>query len=190
MQETFAADELQQGYLAAIPAPEDKVKPESLWIVNDQLRQGTGLGAAQNQPFDKYDHMLFHIEIFDERDDWDKLKAINEAFQAARKALNKAKGDKKKIKEAEKILGEAILQAKLSADLTRDDQNRVVRRLREQFESDKKDFQIAGLVGEDVTLAAMMKYAPSVADSRKAAKVPIKEILKVLRSREGLNPVR
>jgi len=38
-------------------------------------------------PYEKYDHILFRIEVFENRDDWAQLTAIDEPRREAIKAL-------------------------------------------------------------------------------------------------------
>ena len=163
MYNSYAEKELKAGYIVVIRATETQVKDTSkLWVVADQLRTGNSL--KQNTPFTGYDYMLFRVEVFDKRDDWEQLTAIQNPFQAAIRALHNTSDTSQAIH----YLRTALLEASQSPELTKADRRRVVDSLKEQFEQAKKDFSVdAAFTGKPPTLKQAMKYA-----------IPIKEALK------------
>ncbi|MCZ7543148.1 MAG: hypothetical protein M5R40_06240 [Anaerolineae bacterium] len=153
-----AASPLQEGYIAVIRATEADVRKERLWVVKDELREGAGLSDGQHAPFQAFDHMLFFIEVREERDDWNQLTSIREPFQQAINAL----GDADETK-ADAFLRAAIVAALQSPELTKADRRRVVTVLKAEFDSVKADLGYAGLVAAPgPILETSMKRAMSV----------------------------
>ncbi len=158
LHETFVADTVKPGYIAVIRAAQQAVDISKLWVLNDQLREGRGPNITQNVPFEQFDYILFRTEIFEKRDDWEKLTSIQEPFQEAIKAL----GDFDE-RRAQFLLQRALVQAKLAPELTKADRRRVVDELKKQFSYDKEDLGTSGLVGKDVpTLSEIMEHAMPV----------------------------
>lgn len=151
---SLTAGAVRDGYLVAIRADERKVPP--LYVVNDQLRTGDGLGEGWHKPLDGFDYMLFRLEVFDERDDWEQLNLIQEPLQEAIRDL----ADPLTEERAVFNLRRAMLRARLADELTSADKRRVVEALRQKFEEAKAGFGKSGLTGGGtVTLAHAMTYA-------------------------------
>lgn len=118
-----AGPTLRARYLAAISAPAGTIPPGELFVKNDKLCQGADMAAAQ--PMEGWDYMLFRIDAFSERDDWEDLTAIKEPFMQAiemlNAALNEPDPDKQKgmVEEAQRRLGAAKMAAFRSKDLTK-----------------------------------------------------------------------
>lgn len=148
----YAAGELQDGYLAIIRAPETEVDTASLWVVGDQLRRATG--TTTTAPFAGYDYLLLRVEVFEKRDDWERLTAIQEPFQEAIRMLH----DPATETQALFHLRTAMLRARQTPELTGADRRRVVESLKEQFEKTKQELGILGAVsGAPPTLKQAMK---------------------------------
>ena len=142
------------GYLAAVRAPEKELP--KLYVVNDQLRTGQGLGPGQHRPLEGFDYMLFRLEVFTERDDWEQLGSIQESFQEAIRDLSDPLTEERAVFN----LRRAMLRARLAPELTTADRRRVVEALRERFEEARADFGKSGLTGGGpLTLAQAMTYA-------------------------------
>jgi len=169
---SYAEKELKAGYIVVIRATETQVKDTSkLWVVADQLRMGNSL--TQNAPFTGYDYMLFRVEVFDKRDDWEQLTAIQKPFQDAVRALHNTSDNS----QALHYLRTALLEASESPDLTKADRRRVVDSLKEQFEQAKKDLSVeAAFAGKPPTLKQAMKYAIPIKDALKKPEPTREEI--------------
>jgi hypothetical protein len=152
------ANELKACYIAVVRAAQNQVNPKNLWVLGDELHEGTGLDDGQHVPFERFDHMLYRVETREELDDWNQLTSIQDPFQQAVKAL----GDGEKEK-AESLLRTAIVAVLQSSDLTNADRRRLVTVLKEDFDQVKKDLGYDGLVDkEGPILQRMMKRAISV----------------------------
>lgn len=156
LHESFAAEELVPGYFCVIRATEAEVDRSQLWVVDDQLR--IGRTAQQSVPFEEYDHMLFRLEAFEQRDDWESLTDIYQPFRDARRALKDLEE-----KRAEFYLGTALVCALEAPELTSADRRRVVASLKEQFAHEKETFGLAGLLPDEApTFGELMRQAMSV----------------------------
>ncbi len=49
--DAYSAEELKEGYIAVIRAPHDQVDTGTLWVVEDELCEGTGLSVGQHKPY-------------------------------------------------------------------------------------------------------------------------------------------
>jgi len=110
-------------------------------VVKNELRQGNSL--IDNQPFTEFDYMLLHIEVREDRDDFNQLSGIKDAMDHAVEAL--AVDDHVKADSFYRIAIASVLQA---PELTRVDRRRVVELLKNDFEAAKGDFKTSGLVGD------------------------------------------
>lgn len=156
---SFAAGELRAGYIAAIRASAADINASDLWVVNDGLCEGSGLAANHHAPFVRHDHMLFRVEVFEERDDWESLTSIQEPFQESLKALR----DPATTEQAANHLRTALLRAMQAPELTKADRRRVVESLKEQFQQSKDDLAFSNLAGgAPPTLKRVMRNAMSV----------------------------
>jgi hypothetical protein len=150
--------ELREGYFAVIGATEQQVDTKKLWIVGDRLREGTSMKEGEHKAFTKYDHMLFKMDVLEQRDDWDKLTYIQQPFQQAIDALVDDEKEK-----ADSYLRTAVVAALKSPDLTRADRRRVVSELKKEYDEVKDDLGYDGLAGSaEPVLGRMMKRAMSV----------------------------
>ena len=122
---------LRPGYTAILLAQDDpakQVKPQELWVVDDQLHKGSSLDTCQELKGHTY--MLLRIDAPEDRDDWEELMAIQEPYQKAVEALI----NDNKPQEADAYLRKAVTTALFSPDLTRAHRSAVARRLIEQFD--------------------------------------------------------
>ena len=176
--ESFTGGGISDGYLAAVRAPERDVPP--LYVVNGQLRTGSGLGAGQHRPLEGFDYMLFRVEVFDRRDDWEQLASIQEPFQEAVRDLADMSEERAVFN-----LRRAMLRARLSPELTSTDRGRVVEALRQKFTEAQAGFGgKSGLTGGGpVTLAHAMTYAK---DPRDAFQDPLPSVEEIFDSTSGL----
>jgi len=157
-QNSYSAGELKAGYYAAIRATEKDLDPTRLWVINDELRQRS-LNPGPPEPLEEYDYMLFRVEVFEKRDDWEKLTSIEEPFQEALRAAS----DPATEQQAMHYLRTAMLKARQSPDLTGADKRRVIDSINEQFQDARKtDAGLRGLVPEETTLKQVMKSAMPV----------------------------
>ncbi len=153
----------QGGYFAVIRASEAdmasqaNIPPEQLWVVKNQLRKGTGLLDGQHAAFENFDHMLFRLEVSETRDDWDQLVSIKEPMNKAYRALSD--GDEAK---AEAFRRAALVAANEAPELTSGDVGRVKREVNQAYVNWKSEFVASGLVGEEFSLARVMKHAISL----------------------------
>jgi hypothetical protein len=168
--DSFSGGKIAEGYIVSIRAPETKVKVNRLWVVDDQLRIGDSM--ANNVPYQDFDHMLLHVELTEQRDDWEALKSINGAYQEARAALKDAMKsdppDPAKLTEANFLLTVAKLHAKDAPELTRAHKRIVVQELNKKFEEDKGDFVKMGAAGTDVTLEQLVRRGMTVEEAMAA----------------------
>ncbi len=170
---SFSEGELKSGYFAAIRAPLDSLDTEALMVVNDELRLGPDLESAK--PLTSHDHMLFRVELFDKRDDWESLTSIQEPFQEALNALRDQS-------QATHYMRTALLKATLSPDLTTVDKRRVVDRLLEKYEEAKRVLSFKGAVGEKTpTLDQVMKQSMSPRMALGKGEPTVKEVFRLLK---------
>jgi hypothetical protein len=175
---TYAAGELQAGYIVAVRATEQQLKPDELWVVGGQLRRGRGPDAGQSVPLEGFDYLLLRVEVFEQRDDWEKLSAIEEPFREALKALH----DPATEDQAPQYLRTAFLKTRLAPELTRADRRRVVQNLKDQYEEVKKDLGTAKLRGRQVpSLEQVMKGGMSVTAALKEGEPTVEEIFAIAR---------
>ena len=133
-----AANFLQQGYIALIRTNADDTLRDRLFVVNDELREGTA--ANQATPFEGADFMLLHLEIRDQRDDWNELTNIANARKATLDALGE--GDLAKADAKHK---EALLAAMQAPEITGTDRRRVVDVLNREYAEAKNTFGASNL---------------------------------------------
>jgi hypothetical protein len=152
----FAAAK-QGGYFAVVRASEAEVPPQQLWVVKNQLRKGTGLADGQHVPFEDFDHMLFRLEVIEQRGGWDELTSLKEPMNKAYRAL--ADSDEEK---AEAYRRAALVAANEAPELTTVDVGRVKREINKAYTDWKNEFVSSGLVGEEFSLEQVMKRAMSV----------------------------
>jgi hypothetical protein len=138
--DTFAGGEVKAGYIAIIHLPQDEIDPTSLYIVDDQLRKGSGLAAGQNTAYADADYMLLRLEIFEQRDDWEKLTTIDTPRKAALQALAGFDEDKAKVQ-----LTLAKLAAMQAPELTKADRRRVIQALDAEYQQFKHDIGIPSM---------------------------------------------
>ena len=140
---SYAAGELKAGYFAAIAATEKQVDATKLWVVDGELREGTGLGPGKNVPFTRFDHMLFRVDVFEERDDIESLSAIYEPFQQALDELLDPATEARSLQ----FLRTAQIKAGKAAELTIADRRRLPAALEEEYNKAKRKPAAKGLVG-------------------------------------------
>jgi hypothetical protein len=152
LHDSFSEGELKSGYYAAIRAPQNSVDANDLVVINDELHLDQ---AGDVRPFTGHDHMLFRVELFDKRDDWENLTSIQEPFQEALTALRDQS-------QATHYIRTALLRATLSPDLTSVDKRRVVDRLIENYEEAQRVLSFKGAVGaKPPTLDQVMRQSMS-----------------------------
>ncbi len=134
-------NELQEGWVALIHATEDEVDRDELYVVERELRTGTGLWPGEHEPFSAADFMLLHFELRTERDDWNQLTSIAGPFGAALDAL--ADGDDD---VADRRRREALVAARQAPELTRADRRRVIDLLKADYAEAQGDFGLRGAV--------------------------------------------
>lgn len=122
-----ATTELKPGYLAVILATGDQVDVNRLYVKDDQLHYHE---PRSNRiiPFRGYDYMLLRIESRQERDDFLKLKDIEEPYNKYFEAWGE--GDTKRANAYKRA---ALIAAARSPDLTLLDRRRVAFALRDEF---------------------------------------------------------
>ena len=179
LHDSFSEGDLQSGYYAAIRASRSSLDPAELMVVNDELHQGSQLSDAK--PFTSHDHMLFRVELFDKRDDWESLTSIQEPFQEALTALRDQS-------QAAHHMRTALLRATLSPDLTAVDKRRVVDRLIEKYEDAKRVLSFSGAVGDEIpTLKQVMKLPMSVKMALGKGEPTVSEVFSTLQGRRTLS---
>ncbi len=161
----FGATQMKGGYLALVRASESTIDPTKLVVVDAQLRLGTAPTTAASSPLQGFDYILLECEVFEERDDWDSFKAINEPFQLALDALAEpsanAEAEKAKIKLAEDRLLPALRAVQKTPELTQADRRRVIDVLKDRFAQGKQDLNVKGLyANSQLTLAQLIKQSP------------------------------
>jgi hypothetical protein len=122
-----SATYLHDGYIAVIRAPRGEVNVADLHVVSDELRTGPSLQEAV--PFVDHDFMLIHIEVREDRDDFNQLRAIREPFDAALNAVQL--GDQA---QADALYRATIAAVLRSPELTKADRRRVSAALKADFE--------------------------------------------------------
>jgi hypothetical protein len=121
---------LGPGYFAVIDGNSKDYPATDFWVKQGRLFHGTSMAASQ--PFESTSHLLFHVEVREDRDDWMSLKTIQDAYQEAIRQLGEGETDK-----AELAINRAAVLARTSPDLTRADRNRVAKAVREDYEQAK-----------------------------------------------------
>ena len=173
LHDSFAEGELKAGYIAAVRTPRSRLDANELWVVNDELCRGKSLAEARDASFEESDYMLFRVELFDKRDDWESLTSIQEPFQEAIKALHNP--DSKK--QAPQYMRTALLKAAQSPDLTSVDKRRVVERLIEKYRAMEIILSFSGAVGEEApTLKQVMRGAMSAKTARDKGEPTVTEV--------------
>jgi hypothetical protein len=171
LHESFSADDLIPGYFGVLRASERDFDPGQLRVEREQLRYGPT--RNESDPFQKCDYMLFRLETFEERDDWESLTDIYEPFQNARRALVDLEDDKARF-----YLRTAMVKALEAPELTTADRRRVVATLKERFELEKATFGQVGLSGDDPPgLADLMRHAMDTQHALDLGEVSYAEIL-------------
>jgi hypothetical protein len=176
LHDSFSEGELKDGYIAAIRTPRKQLDMNELWVVDDELHRGKSLEEARAVPFEESDYMLFRVELFDKRDDWESLTSIQEPFQNALEALQ----NQSSRKQAPQHMRAALLEATQSPDLTSVDKRRVVERLIETYREMEVNLELSGAVGEEVpTLKRVMRAPMSLKTARGKGKPTVSEIFNV-----------
>jgi hypothetical protein len=153
----FAGGELRRGYVVVLRSTEANISPSRLWIIKDQLREGAT--QKDNAPFSRCDFMLLRFDVFEDRDDWDKLTYIDDPYQQALDALQDGSDDS--VKKADYFMQTALRKVYKSQDLTQADRVRVTFALKDRYQQAQTSLGQAGLIGEDLSLARVMRGAMS-----------------------------
>jgi hypothetical protein len=159
-QKTYGTGELTGGYTAILRAKDGEYETGDFCVIDSELRIGKEPKRNSTRPVTGIDFMLLHFEVFEERDDWNRLSAINDAYKAAREAIGP------QMDVARDRFATAIKAAKNCVEVTEADRRRIVTALKERFEQDKADLGVQGLIAEiPRDLSSLMKGAMSVADA-------------------------
>jgi hypothetical protein len=155
--QSFHAPNLKSGYVAVVRATEKQVPPATLRVAKGQLLHAKDGQGSQPQRLQGYDYMLLKIEVTAERDDWDKLTAIDGPFQEAVKALEQGN-----TKLADKTLTKAVLGAFQARELTEAHRAYVVQEIKKRFAFRKEQLKANRLEElEPLTLKSLMAAAPA-----------------------------
>jgi hypothetical protein len=141
---------LTPGYIAVIGAPMKTLDQSRFAVKNSKLLYFTHFGIGP-EPFEEKDYMLFRIEGRAERDDWSKLKNIEDNKNEAIKAVLRRETEK-----ATTLKRATIIAVYESPDLVQNDKKRVTKAIIDEF----KDLEEAGLgaaAEEPKSLAEVMK---------------------------------
>lgn len=157
--QVYDHSDLKAGYVVVIRATEQDVEPNKLWVVDKQLREGNT--QAGSQPFDRFDFMLLRFDVFEERDDFDKLTYIEEPFQQALDALQSTDSDA--VKKADFFIQTALRRVFKSPDLTQADRTRIIFALKDRYKQAKDAFGTAGLVTRDIRFSKVITGSMSAA---------------------------
>lgn len=174
LKQDFAAGELKQGYVVVIRATEKQIAKDDLWVVDKQLRIGSSLD--DNEAFEKYDYMLLRVEVFTDRDDFDKLSFIKDPFQEALNALP-VDDDPDAIKKADMLMQTALRRVLQSPDLTQADRQRIIVILKNQYKAAKEGLKSAA--GRDLDLPILMRSAMTADAALALGKPTIDDIIDV-----------
>jgi hypothetical protein len=167
------ANYLKHSYIALIRTVADDALQNRLFVVNGELREGTGLQPGQHSPYESADFMLLHIEVRDARDDWNQLTSIATARKAAMDAL--VEGD---MAKADAQLKQALLAAFQAPEITGMDRRRVVELLKSEYNEAKNAFgtsNLAEVAGQDLQ-NRMDRSAISAATARKLGEPTFDEV--------------
>jgi hypothetical protein len=121
---------LKPGYFAVIDGNAEDYSESTFWVKEGRLYQGTDM--ASSKLFETASHLLFQVEVRDQRDDWTSLKNIQDAYQESLRQLGEGESEK-----ADLAIKRAIVLARTSPDLTRADRNRVALAIKEDFDQAK-----------------------------------------------------
>jgi hypothetical protein len=154
--ESFDGTTLRPGHVAVINAPVGQLDPAVLSVSGGHL-------LANGADVTGFDYMLLHVEVFEERDDWDGLQTIAGPLERAIQALTERKAE-----DARVARDQAISAALLAPELTNADRRRVIDRVKERFREAASGFES---VQQPVSLAGLMATAESPAAA--AAKPPL-----------------
>lgn len=139
------SNELKPGYLAVILATAAQVDVKRLQIKQDRLYYKSSTGRF-SEPFRGYDYMLLRIEGRETRDDYRRLKSIEEPYNKFFDALSD--GD---MEEAANWKRATLIAAARSPDLTRADRRRVAMALKEEL-SDFENMGLGAIGGDEQDL--------------------------------------
>ncbi|WP_437513967.1 hypothetical protein [Sorangium sp. So ce1099] len=167
---SYAANDLRSTYLAAIRATAGQIRPDSLWVVDDQLCVGD---AKDRVPLTGFDYILLRLELFTERDDWDQLTSIAEPYAAMLDAL----GEENKGK-AESSLRQAIVAALKAPELTQADRRRIPEALKKRYVESYSALQLPTFGDADgADLGALLLDAPPAEEAARKGALSLEEAL-------------
>lgn len=127
---TGGDSDLRPGYHAVLLATGQQIDPKQLWVKGDRLHVGKDL--ASSKMLTGVTHMLLRLEGFSERDDWASLESISAPFEKAKEAL--ARNGFQENDEYVTQFRAAQSAAVTSPDLTRADQIRVAKAIKDALE--------------------------------------------------------
>jgi hypothetical protein len=163
---------LRAGYHVVIRASAAEIDASRLSVRSDQLYYAVTPGAAP-QPLVGHDYMLFFIEARLDRDDWRRLRSIEEPLDQAIQAM--VTGDEAKSTAYRNV---ALWNALTSPDLAIQDRRRVAMAIKAELAQLTGDSSAHGATpDEEVTLTTMMeRSAPSVEDAMAMGKLTPEEL--------------
>jgi hypothetical protein len=154
--ESFDGKTLRGGHVAVVNATAGQLDPAKLSVSNGHL-------LANGADLTGFDYMLLHVEVFEERDDWDGLQTIIAPLERSIQAVAERKMD-----DAKEALNQAVAAALLAPELTNADRRRVVDQVKGRYREAASGFESTEEPGP-VSLSALMAKAESV---EKAAEKP------------------
>jgi hypothetical protein len=152
-----AQNVLRPGYFAVIDGTVEDYPAEEFWVKAGRLYRGESMTDCH--PFEGASHLLFQVELRNQRDDWMNLKDIRDGYKEALRQLGEGE-----VEKADLAINRTMALARFSPDLTRADRNRVALALKEDYGQAKGGG--LGATGSDRTLEAIMaKSTLSVEDA-------------------------
>ncbi|MEP7120928.1 MAG: hypothetical protein ABJE95_08465 [Byssovorax sp.] len=161
---------LRAGYHVVIRGSAAEIDASRLWVRSDQLYYAAKPGATA-APLVGHDYMLFFIEARLDRDDWRRLRSIEEPLDQAIQAT--VTGDEKRLAAYRDV---AIWTALTSPDLAVQDRRRVVTAIKAELAAAAGEESHGAVPDGEMTLTTMMeRSAPSVEEAMAMGKMTPEE---------------
>lgn len=179
----FAEGELQAGYIGVVRTSKDEAALSRLRVVNNRLRIGQDSSDERSEPFETHDYLLFRVDVFEDRGDWDSLTEIQKPFQTALELLL----DQFPEPEAYRHLREAMIRVHNSVELTAADKRRLVNALKVAFEATRARAGRKGGAAPIPSLHRVMQDSISVDEALVAGEPTLDEIHELTEFKRGRN---
>ena len=155
---SFGEGQLADSYIVVLRAPSAGTDRSQFHVRDGEL---CIMAGGQLVSFDACDYMLLRVEVFERRDDWEKLGFFAEAWQALEQVLADQGPDWESASTAR--LRTVLLRVSQAKELTKLDRLRINTELKARFVEMKQQYAASGLVGKpSLGFADIARDAPGV----------------------------